>query len=152
MDSTVWGPPAWTFLHTITLAYPEYPTAAEKKSMVAFFNSLTDILPCHVCQRHYQKYLRQNPVETSVDTKDSLVKWLVQLHNQVNVSLSKPVLDLPTAIQNITQPYTDKLAKGTSVSYGSWGFLAIGILAIALLLWWKLRTTRLKIPKKTNLL
>ena len=30
MDSTVWGPAAWTFLHSITMTYPERPGELEK--------------------------------------------------------------------------------------------------------------------------
>ena len=34
MESEVWGPSAWTFLHTVTLNYPEEPTNEDIKQQL----------------------------------------------------------------------------------------------------------------------
>lgn len=135
MDPTVWGPPAWTFLHTVTLTYPDQPTPKEKQAMAVFFQSLSEILPCQACQRHYARHLQRYPIAPALANKTSLIRWLITLHNQVNVSLGKPVLDLPTAIREISKPY---LAQATSKNpWGFWVSVVVALVAITALLWWK---------------
>ena len=46
MLTTVWGPPAWHFLHTISFNYPIHPTKKQKKEYRNFIFSLQNILPC----------------------------------------------------------------------------------------------------------
>ena len=41
MDPRIWGPPAWTFLHSVTLAYPDNPTETDRTNYKKFFNSST---------------------------------------------------------------------------------------------------------------
>ena len=36
MEAKIWGPHAWIFLHSITMAYPENPTDNDKKYMKIF--------------------------------------------------------------------------------------------------------------------
>ncbi len=41
MLTTVWGPPAWHFLHTISFNYPEHPTKQQKKKLSKFYFKFT---------------------------------------------------------------------------------------------------------------
>jgi len=45
-NNNVWGPSAWTFLHTITFNYPEDPTEDDKRKYYNFFMNIKDVLPC----------------------------------------------------------------------------------------------------------
>ena len=38
MEPEIWGPNAWTFLHTITLNYPENPSEDDKQNHKDFFD------------------------------------------------------------------------------------------------------------------
>ena len=87
-DPNYWGPGAWKFLHIISLAYPENPSVSEQKSAREFFNSLTDLLPCNSCAKHYTEYIDTNPVDVS--SRDTLANWVVDLHNDVDKRLGKP--------------------------------------------------------------
>ena len=69
MSPNVWGPKAWDFLHTLSFAYPENPTEKEKQSMLNFFNSLPDILPCKMCANHCRENLSSIPPQ--VDSRES---------------------------------------------------------------------------------
>ena len=40
MDPNVWGPPAWLFLHSVTLNYPKNPTPQDQEDYRIFFDSL----------------------------------------------------------------------------------------------------------------
>lgn len=84
-----WGPAAWHFLHTITFVYPNNPTTEERTTMTNFFSkTLPLILPCKVCATHYSSILSNFPIQA--ENRETLSKWLVEIHNQVNSSTQKP--------------------------------------------------------------
>jgi FAD-linked sulfhydryl oxidase len=89
MDPNVWGPHGWYFLHSITLAYPDNPSDDVKMIHNNFFNSLKDILPCDKCKIHYAQNLLTYPVENHLENKESLFKWLVDIHNRINIDSGK---------------------------------------------------------------
>ena len=90
-NNNVWGPSAWTFLHTITYNYPENPTDNDKKNYHNFFMNLQHVLPCKKCQAHYTENIQKYDLNNSLDNRDDLVKWLIDLHNDVNRNNGKPV-------------------------------------------------------------
>jgi len=90
-NNNVWGPPAWTFLHTITYNYPENPSDNDKKNYHNFFDSLQHILPCKKCQSHYTENIQKYDLNNSLDNRDDLVKWLIDIHNEVNKYTGKRV-------------------------------------------------------------
>jgi len=91
MNPSIWGPPTWDFLHTITFNNPYRPTHYEKQQTVVFFESVGDMLPCQSCREHYQKNLTIFPVRNVVSDRDALVNWLIHIHNQVNTLLGKRI-------------------------------------------------------------
>ena len=84
MNPEVWGPPAWTFLHSVTLAYPDNPSDVDKSNYENFFNTLQPILPCAKCSQNYYIHLQEDPISNHLDSKKSLVNWLINVHNKVN--------------------------------------------------------------------
>ena len=50
----VWGPHGWKFMHAVALAYPENPSAEEKKAAFQFFSSLEYMLPCESCKQNFR--------------------------------------------------------------------------------------------------
>jgi hypothetical protein len=87
MKNSQWGPSAWLFLHSVSFQYPENPTDQEKNNYKIFFESLQNILPCPNCREHYQKNLKENPM--NLESRESLIKWVIDLHNLVNQKNSK---------------------------------------------------------------
>jgi hypothetical protein len=92
MKPNLWGSHGWIFLHTITMNYPNNPTSTDKQIYSNFFKSLSTILPCAKCAHNYSLHLEEYPIEDAVDSKESLVNWLIDIHNEVNESLQKPTL------------------------------------------------------------
>lgn len=88
-----WGPPAWIFLHCITLTYPEKPTPEEKERYRIFFYSLGDVLPCKMCRQEYTIRMKKFPIEPFLDSKKTLTQWMIDFHNSVNKRTKKPVID-----------------------------------------------------------
>ena len=98
----VWGPHGWKFIHYITLAYPENPTQTQKEKYQAFFILLKDVLPCAVCANHYKENLQNNPLNDQIlNSRDKFIKWGIDIHNSVNKSNKKPILDYTTAYNMI---------------------------------------------------
>ena len=90
MDSSIWGPSLWNSLHLITLNYPEKPSYAVRKQYYDFFNNLRYIIPCIYCRKNYIEHLNEIPLEPHLDSRQLLVKWLIDIHNLVNKTLNKP--------------------------------------------------------------
>jgi hypothetical protein len=82
---TVWGSSTWLFLHCISFSFPNNPSKKDKKIYKIFLESLSQLLPCNVCKLHMQNYLILHPVENSMKSRESFIKYIINMHNHVNV-------------------------------------------------------------------
>lgn len=89
MKPEIWGPGLWIFLHTLTLGYPDNPSLEDKKRMMDFINMLGFVLPCEKCQLHFQEHLSKHPIQPALESREKIIKWLNDIHNEVNKSLGK---------------------------------------------------------------
>lgn len=94
-----WGPKLWYALHTITFNYPENPTLIDKQNYETFFISLKHVLPCIICQKHYATHLEKHPINQNLSDRISLSKWLVNVHNEVNIMLGKPIMSFEEVVK-----------------------------------------------------
>lgn len=92
MNSNIWGPGAWTFLHSITFNYPDNPSQQDKNEYSDFFYSLANILPCSICQNNFKKNLNDLPIKFYLQSKKLLTKWLFEIHNRVNIETNKKTI------------------------------------------------------------
>ena len=90
MKTSLWGSSAWKFLHAVTFAYPESPTTHHRTAAVQLFKSLLHMLPCGECCTNYQNEFSEENITPHLKSRDSLSRWLVILHNNVNRRLGKP--------------------------------------------------------------
>lgn len=109
MDTRVWGPHAWEYLHTLTFNYPTNPTDKDKQTFISYMDLTSKTLPCTTCRVHFAKLLKKYPTEQYVANRDTLSRWLVMLHNSVNKRLGKPVVKY----DNVKQKY--ETMRGTCV-------------------------------------
>ena len=126
MEPNIWGPPAWTFLHSVTLNYPDNPSSEHKTSYKKFFESLGDVLPCPTCKKHYKENIIKHPIR--LDSKDDLTKWLVDLHNKVNEKNDKTIFSY--------KEFNEKYEKLYSQNKINW--LKIGLFVVLIALIFKL--------------
>ena len=95
INPKLWGKYFWKMLHYITFAYPTNPTPEDKQKILLFFSSFKEIIPCEKCRYNFKQHLANNPLNDSALTnKESLILWLLKLHNDVNTSLGKPSVSL----------------------------------------------------------
>ena len=88
----LWGPHLWRFLHYLSLSYPSNPTDEEKEIMLNFLESLQEILPCEKCRYNFNKHL-DNLDMNALNNNENFIKWLFNVHNDVNKSNNKPIME-----------------------------------------------------------
>ena len=57
MVTSIWGPPMWHYLHTMSFNYPVNPTNEDKKHYKEFFITLQYVLPCVGCKKSYGEFI-----------------------------------------------------------------------------------------------
>lgn len=90
MLTTVWGPAAWHFLHTLSFNYPVNPTKEDKKHYKDFIYNLRNVLPCKYCRINLTNNLKQKPLlMCHMKSRSTFSKYIYELHELVNKMLGK---------------------------------------------------------------
>ena len=90
MMTSVWGPPMWHMLHTISFNYPISPTEEQKKHYYSFYISLQNILPCRYCRENLANNMVKLPLTMDVfKSRDTLSRYVYALHETINTMLGK---------------------------------------------------------------
>jgi len=90
MLTTVWGPSAWHFIHTISFNYPNNPTREQKQYYKNFITNLINVLPCGHCRINLKNNLNARPITTNdMKNRDSYSRYVYNLHEIVNKMLKK---------------------------------------------------------------
>lgn len=90
MLTSVWGPPMWHFLHTMSFNYPVNPTAEDKKHYSDFIYNLRYVLPCKYCRINLTSNLKANPLlDCHMKSRETFSKFIYRLHEIVNKRLGK---------------------------------------------------------------
>jgi len=116
MITKVWGPPGWLFLHCITFGFPfkidpSNPDHLQKqKDYRDFFTLIGNVFPCKYCRDSYKLFIKDLPIENSLDSRENLTKWLYDVHNKVNEKLDVPACNIPS-FESITKRYEEYRAK-----------------------------------------
>lgn len=94
LDSKIWGPHYWIFLHTIALTYPLHPTTVVKKKYYDFVQNIPLFLPVESIAGDFSKLLDKYPVQPYLDDRESFIRWVWFIHNKINKKLEKPQITL----------------------------------------------------------
>jgi len=128
INPKLWGPHGWKFLHYITLAYPDQPKEQDKKNIVDFFQNISKVLPCEKCRINFNNNLIKYPLnENIVQSRDNLVNWLIDVHNEVNIETGKD-------IYNPNNIYDDYLKCNNNNTYLSCGIIVLILIILVLLM------------------
>ena len=88
--TTVWGPPMWHFLHTMSFNYPVHPTEADKRNYGGFIKGLQHVLPCKYCRINLKTNFKNHPLRAChLVNRDAFSKYVYELHEVVNKLLGK---------------------------------------------------------------
>ena len=95
IDPQFWGKNGWIFLDSIALTYkPEY-----KEKYKLFFQQLPYILPCISCGQKLVNNI--GTLDRALESKESLLNWLLEIRNEVYVELGRPTKTLKFSIDEI---------------------------------------------------
>lgn len=110
-----WGPSAWTFLHTISFVYPDSPSPSDRSEMESFLRSFSDVIPCGKCKKDFKEMISTLHPST-FDSRDSLSRYIVHLHNRVNLKLGKKTRTYDSVLREYTKdnPF---LSKASLLTY-----------------------------------
>jgi hypothetical protein len=90
MLTSVWGPPMWHYLHTMSFNYPVNPTPEDKKHYREFVLNLQYVLPCKYCRMNLKTNLKTMPLNMShMANRDTFSRYIYNLHELVNKLLKK---------------------------------------------------------------
>ena len=90
MMTSIWGPPAWHFLHCISFNYPVNPTPEQKKKYYNYVMSFGQILPCKYCRDNFNKNIKSIKFTMKdMKNRDTFSKIIYELHETVNDMLGK---------------------------------------------------------------
>lgn len=105
MNPKLWGPHAWYFLYSIALNYPDEPTNEDIYNTKSFFENLGNILPCLDCRKNYRANLKSAPLDNHIlGSRNTLVKWVLSIHNKVNIENGKGIATFDDIIKFINMP------------------------------------------------
>ena len=83
LDPKYWGPIVWKTIFIFTINYPiKNSDTVVRTNYHRFYTSLQSCLPCTACQKGYQQYMQQYPINDSLTGVKDLLVWLLRLYNQ----------------------------------------------------------------------
>jgi len=89
IDPNLWGSSGWEFIHYVALGFPDNPTKKDKINYKIFYYNLQNILPCSKCASNYRENIKELPIDNSLNSREDLFKWTIDIHNMVNNELGK---------------------------------------------------------------
>lgn len=87
MSTDYWGPLCWRMIHTISYSYNHNNLESKNEYKHFFIIVLPKLIPCPKCKIHWEKNISKYP--PNLKDKNSLVKWVVFMHNLVNIENKK---------------------------------------------------------------
>ncbi|KAI9787659.1 MAG: hypothetical protein M1839_000190 [Geoglossum umbratile] len=92
-DVEILGRSTWTFLHTLTAAYPAHATPVQQSEMRAFMTLFSKLYPCWTCAEDFQAWMQKKGNEPRVHGRGEFGTWMCEAHNEVNRKLGKREFD-----------------------------------------------------------
>jgi hypothetical protein len=90
MLTSIWGPPLWHVLHSMSFNYPVNPSKDDKTHYKELILNLRWTLPCGKCRANLLCNLKKLPIKSShMKSRDSFSKYVYNLHELINKMLGK---------------------------------------------------------------
>lgn len=95
MKKSIWGPLFWKTLHCMIIHINDSLFQSEKQILWENIKGIINIIPCPYCKQHATNYIKKVN-HNSFKNKESMIKYIHNLHNEVNERLKKPIMDYET--------------------------------------------------------
>ena len=107
----IWGPHYWFFLNTVAMTYPNYPNKVTKKKYYDLIKNFPLFMPIPAMSKQFSNFLDNYPVTPYLDSRESLIKWVVFIHNKINKLLNKNTIEYNEFLNNYFSLYKDPKIK-----------------------------------------
>lgn len=107
-DPSVWGPHYWFFLHTISHAYPLHPNQVTKRKYYDLIMNMPLFIPNHNMASYFSEILTLYPVTPYLDSRESFIRWMIFIHNKINIKLGYKEIQHEHAIDLYCNEYLPK--------------------------------------------
>lgn len=107
-DAKIWGPHYWFFMMSVAMTYSDYPNDIVKRKYYDFYMNLPLFIPDKEMAKNLLAMLDSYPITPYLSSKDSLLRWVVFIHNKINTMIGKPNLSVDEAIRNYMNEYVPK--------------------------------------------
>ncbi len=108
LNPTIWGPPTWFLMFSIILAYPDNPSENDKQNIKNFFIYIGKVLPCQKCRNNFEQQFKNYPLNNDILSKrDLLVNWLLNIYNDTNKTIGKPVVTYEEIVEKTISAYLE---------------------------------------------
>lgn len=104
----VWGRAFWVAMHSVSFTYPDQPSREDREHIKSFLRSISHLLPCKACCAHFRNHLNTVDLKRVASSRDELVRFLVDLHNEVNITAGKPTMTLDEVIEEYKREEGDQ--------------------------------------------
>lgn len=92
-----WGPSYWVVLTTFALSYPDIPTEEDRKGATKLMQEgMVLLIPCKICAEHFKHAAAS--VYPFTRSRPELVRWVIDIHNKVNVRTGAPAMTFEEVI------------------------------------------------------
>lgn len=109
MSKQVWGNATWFMMHTLAQKLrPEHSYIVP--SLLQQFENICCNLPCPDCAEHASRMFATANIQAVVD-KDTLIRFLYELHDVVNRRLGKPCMTMDECCELYTRGNTIVILK-----------------------------------------
>jgi hypothetical protein len=96
-ENSNWGQHLWAFIHTITIIDFE-DNQRFTTEIIENLKGISKVIPCKHCVELYETHLK---LLDNIDTTQSMIlfEWSVDLHNEVNIKVGKPIITYRKALE-----------------------------------------------------
>jgi hypothetical protein len=88
--SSYWGPRQWYWYHIMSYNAPEKCNKFQEKIYIDTLVLMTKLIPCDKCFNHFDKMCHDKKLK--FEGKEDMITWFIDVHNQVNLRLEKPII------------------------------------------------------------
>lgn len=106
----IWGPPTWSFLHTLVAKVKEEHFPTIRETLFAYIKQICFYLNCPSCSAHALSHF--NSRHWRIKEKNDLIDFLFDFHNKVNESKQKQI-----QLRDILCTYEEKDLLATYASF-----------------------------------
>ncbi|KAF7165866.1 hypothetical protein CNMCM5623_009877 [Aspergillus felis] len=89
------GRSTWTFLHSLTAAYPAKASPEQQSEMRSFLGLFSRLYPCWVCAEDFRTWMAEPSGRNTprLSGRADFGTWMCEAHNEVNRKLGKKEFD-----------------------------------------------------------